>query len=283
LKAAGHSRTAQILNLGAASSRVRFDGPWGSVEVDLPLVGRHNVVNALEALAAANCVASIGRGLHEALETCPAPPGRLERVGVTDAKPQAAGVPTVFVDYAHTHDALENVLAALRPVTRGNLIVVFGCGGDRDRTKRPKMAAACCRLADRVIVTRDNPRTEEPGAIIDEVLKGVPAGLPIVDCRWPNEKSGGNGGAAVASPIGNRPSAIGNFRVLVEPDRAAAIARAIASAGADDTVLIAGKGHEDYQIIGTTKRHFDDREEAGKALALQFKMQNSNCESNSNA
>src|SRR5690606_13509166 len=135
--------------------------------------------------------------------------------------------PTVLVDYAHKTDALENVLLALRPLVPqgGKLVCVFGCGGDRDKTKRPKMAAVACRLADRVVVTSDNPRTEDPDAIIRDVLEGVPA-----------EKRAG---------------------VVVEPDRAAAIRAAVAAADAMDTVLIAGKGHEDYQIIGKAKRHFD--------------------------
>lgn len=266
--------TAQILVLGADSSTVRFDGPWGGIEADLPLVGRHNVINALEAMAAANCVAPIAGGLHDALEKCPAPPGRLEPVRIAEdsspplSKPETpnAKLPSVLVDYAHTHDALENVLSALRPVTRGKLIAVFGCGGDRDRTKRPKMAAVCCRIADRVIVTSDNPRTEDPMAIIDEILKGVPGESAICDLRL-----AGTGTARLAESAASGKSKMEDCAVLVEPDRAAAIAWAIQSAGPDDTVLIAGKGHEDYQIIGTTKRHFDDREEAAKALRASLR------------
>lgn len=224
------SSSAAILGLTASHTHARFTGPWGSFESRLPLVGRHNVYNALAAVAAVWSVtkasaASLSRGL----DTAPAVPGRLEPVVLKDAP----GLPTVLVDYAHTHDALANVLSALRPFTRGKLIAVFGCGGDRDRTKRPKMAAVACRLADRVFVTSDNPRTEDPNAIIREILTGVP----------PETQD-----------------------VHVEPDRGAAIAAAIAQASPDDVVLIAGKGHEDYQIIGTTKRHFDDREEAAKAL-----------------
>src|SRR5690606_12652164 len=127
-------------------------------------------------------------------------------------------LPAVLVDYAHTHDALENVLKSLRPVCEGKLVVVFGCGGDRDRTKRPRMAKAACELADQVIVPADSPRTEDPQAIIDEILAGVP-----------KERA---------------------MAVHVEVDRAKAIEQAIAQAGARDVVLIAGKGHEDYQIVG---------------------------------
>ncbi|MFM7313298.1 MAG: glutamate ligase domain-containing protein, partial [Cyanobium sp.] len=129
-------------------------------------------------------------------------------------------------------DGLENALAACRPFTTGRLICVFGCGGDRDRSKRPQMGAIAARLADAVVVTSDNPRTEDPQTILDDVVAGIPTGSAL----------------------------------QVEADRATAIAGAIEAATPDDLVLIAGKGHEDYQILGTTKIHFDDREEAEKAL-----------------
>jgi UDP-N-acetylmuramoyl-L-alanyl-D-glutamate--2,6-diaminopimelate ligase len=141
----------------------------------------------------------------------------------------------VVVDYAHTPDGLENALAACRPFSQGRLICVFGCGGDRDRSKRPQMGAIAARLADQVVVTSDNPRTEDPARILEDVVAGIPAGIAV----------------------------------LVEGDRAVAIARAIASADPQDLVLIAGKGHEDYQILGTTKIHFDDREEAAQALGAR--------------
>jgi folylpolyglutamate synthase/dihydropteroate synthase len=152
----------------------------------------------------------------------------------SDIKHQTSNIPTVLVDYAHTHDALENVLLALAPVTRGELIVVFGCGGDRDRGKRPKMARVAARLAHRVYLTSDNPRTEDP----EQILRDITAGLP----------------------------AHKREATKVLADRAEAIAAAVASAGPNDTVLIAGKGHEDYQILGRAKRHFDDREHAAAAL-----------------
>jgi UDP-N-acetylmuramoyl-L-alanyl-D-glutamate--2,6-diaminopimelate ligase len=142
----------------------------------------------------------------------------------------AAGDPTVLVDYAHTDDALRNVLSALRPLTRGELIVVFGCGGDRDRTKRPRMARVAGQYADRIVVTSDNPRTERAEAIIDEIVAGF-------DSQSPE-------------------------RVIIEPQRRKAIARAIAQAGPEDVVLIAGKGHEHYQILGKERIPFDDREVA---------------------
>jgi len=233
---------AEALDLGPSESEAYFVGPWGSSQLRIPIVGRHNLANALQAIAAANTVTSVARFLRPALAAMPAVPGRLEPVELPEADVDPAKsrstvldeLPTVLVDYAHTHDALENVLLALRPVTRGKLIVLFGCGGDRDATKRPKMAGVACRLADRVIVTSDNPRTESPQAIIDDIMVGVPDG------------------------------ARGKVQVML--DRADAIDHAIDAAGPLDVVLLAGKGHEDYQIIGTTKRHFDDREQAAAAL-----------------
>ncbi len=227
----GDDRTgvAQALSLDAAGTSARFTGPWGSVEVRLPLVGRHNLMNCVQAIAAANCVFPLSRALREALHNCPRVPGRLELVDIG-----RDDVPATVVDYAHTHDALENVLLALRPVSRGRVHVVFGCGGDRDRTKRPKMAAVACKLADRVYITSDNPRTEEPQAIINDILAGVPI----------EQRS----------------------KVTVEVDRTRAIRQALHAADPRDTVLIAGKGHEDYQIIGQQKFHYDDREVAGEIL-----------------
>ena len=135
------------------------------------------------------------------------------------------------MDYAHTPNALENALEALRPLVDGRLWVVFGCGGDRDRGKRPEMAEIACRLADQVVVTSDNPRTEDARAIIDEIVVG------------------------------------GKDFALVEPDRRRAIEQTLAAAASGDVVLIAGKGHEDYQIIGTEKIHFSDQEEVARVLA----------------
>jgi UDP-N-acetylmuramoyl-L-alanyl-D-glutamate--2,6-diaminopimelate ligase len=164
------------------------------------------------------------------LSGAPQVPGRLERCeGPSDDI-------LVAVDYAHTPDALERVLRAVRALGQGELICVFGCGGDRDPKKRAPMGEAVGRGADRAIVTSDNPRTEDPAAIIDAILPGLRAT---------------------------------SSRFEVEPDRARAIRRAILSAAPGDVVLLAGKGHEDYQIVGTEKRHFDDREEARQALALR--------------
>lgn len=222
-----HEAAARIRHAAADHSDVRFTGPWGDVSARLPLIGRHNVANALHAIAAAHAVADLGPGLHDALARCPAAPGRLEQV----RSPDGTG-PLVLVDYAHTHDALRNVLSALRPLTRGRLVVLFGCGGDRDRTKRAKMGAVACQLADRVLVTNDNPRTEAPDVIIGDILAGVPVGAAV----------------------------------HVEADRGRAIELAITQADAGDTVVLAGKGHEPYQIVGGHRHHFDDREQAADAL-----------------
>ena len=222
-----HDCHADVIELASDHSRTRFTGPWGSVELSLPMVGRHNIANALQALACANTVTPMSRSICRSLQHLASVPGRLEPVRLEDVD-----TPTVLVDYAHTHDALMNVLNALRPLTQGRLIVVFGCGGDRDKTKRPKMAAVACSLADHVIITSDNPRAEDPHAIIDDILQGVPS----------------------------------NTVVQVEPDRAKAIDAAVAQAESKDTVLLAGKGHEPYQEIGATRHPFDDRTQARQAL-----------------
>ena len=208
-------------------------GPWGVLEVDLPLAGLHNAMNALQALAVASAMEVPAAPLERALSTCTAPPGRLQPVSTPDD-----GI-AVLVDYAHTDDALLNVLRAVRQTLEpgGRVITVFGCGGDRDRTKRPRMAAVACANSDAVIVTSDNPRTEDPAAIVRDILAGVP----------------GAGGADVESVL----------------DRADAIARAVQLAKPGDAVIVAGKGHEDYQIVGTERRPFDDRVVARAALAAR--------------
>jgi UDP-N-acetylmuramoyl-L-alanyl-D-glutamate--2,6-diaminopimelate ligase len=200
--------------------------PDGRAQVRMPLIGKHNIENVL--LAAALVGEAIGLTVHQiaaGLRDAMGAPGRLQAV-------RAGQEFAVLVDYAHTDDALANVLRALRPLTRGKLRVMFGCGGDRDRTKRPRMAAVAQRMADAVYVTSDNPRTEEPRAIIEEICAGF------------------TGGA----------------RAVVEADRRAAIERVLGDAGAGDVVLLAGKGHENYQIVGAMKHHFDDVEEAMRVL-----------------
>ncbi len=198
--------------------------PDGSWPVELRLVGRFNVENALAAAAAGVGLGFDAETIVGGLQAARAAPGRMEPV-------EAGQQFLVLVDYAHTPDALEKVLLEARRLTAGRLICVFGCGGDRDPAKRPKMGAIATAVADHTIITSDNPRTEEPLAIIEQIVAGVQGG---------------------------------SFEVV--PDRRAAIRRAIAAAGPQDTVLIAGKGHEDYQIIGRQKIHFDDREEARAAI-----------------
>ncbi len=149
-----------------------------------------------------------------------------------------------MIDYAHTPDALARLLDALRPLAAGALIAVFGCGGDRDRGKRPLMGEAAARRADQVVLTSDNPRTEDPDRILADIEAGVRAAGLV---RLAAPRAGGRG-------------------YVVEADRRAAIALAVDLARPGDLVVVAGKGHEDYQIVGTEKRHLDDREEVRRAL-----------------
>jgi UDP-N-acetylmuramoyl-L-alanyl-D-glutamate--2,6-diaminopimelate ligase len=201
---------------------------------EVPLTGLFNVYNALAALSVLKELGFSWEALQKGLAEAPPVPGRFEQVKGGQAF-------TVLVDYAHTSDALEQALIACRQLIEGKdnrLISVFGCGGDRDKTKRPLMGEISSRLADLTVVTSDNPRTEKPRAILDDILRGIPQGS-----------------------IQN-----GHRRVWVEEDRGKAIRLALSMARPGDVVLIAGKGHETYQIIGETKHHFDDREETLKAL-----------------
>jgi UDP-N-acetylmuramoyl-L-alanyl-D-glutamate--2,6-diaminopimelate ligase len=222
-------------------TEARFDTPVGPLEIVSGLVGDFNLANLSLAIGMAVghglAPGVIARGIAQQKQV----PGRLERVD------NAAGVLCV-VDYAHTPDALERALEAVRPLTRGRLIVVFGCGGDRDPTKRPLMGEAAARLGDLAVVTSDNPRTEDPTRIVEMVCVGVR--------RTTLTEQTAEGLARAERGY------------HVEVDRRTAIRRAVAAARPGDTVLIAGKGHEDYQILGTQKVHFDDREEARSAFGL---------------
>ncbi|MFK7790491.1 MAG: UDP-N-acetylmuramoyl-L-alanyl-D-glutamate--2,6-diaminopimelate ligase [Phycisphaeraceae bacterium] len=227
------------IEMTAATSTVEFAGPFARFKATLPLPGMHNLSNALQAMALARLAMDVQpKQLRTALESCPPVPGRLEAVGPNWPQPPApqSNLPTVLVDYAHTPDALNNVGSTMRQLTKGKLITVFGCGGDRDRAKRPLMAKAAQQYADVVVLTSDNPRTEDPQQILDDAAKG------FANTQHPTPKT------------------------QTIPDRAEAIRFAINLATHNDTVLIAGKGHEDYQIIGTEKHHFDDREQAAAAL-----------------
>lgn len=194
--------------------------------VKLSLLGRHNIYNALAAIAAAAAGGYSLRAAVDGVEALANVPGRLERVDL--------GQPfTVFVDYAHTEAALENVLSSLKLMPRGRLITVFGCGGDRDRTKRAPMGAVSCSLSDLAIVTSDNPRAEDPGQIFSDIEKGIAGKFT-------------------------------NYEII--PDRKAAIGKAVALAEKGDIILIAGKGHETYQILNDKTIHFSDTEEAAAAI-----------------
>jgi UDP-N-acetylmuramoyl-L-alanyl-D-glutamate--2,6-diaminopimelate ligase len=221
---------ARVLRRSATGSECRIESPWGAFECRIPLAGDHNIRNFLAAAAAAG---ALGVGVEAIAASAPrlaAPPGRLEPV------PDPAGR-VVFVDYAHTDDALRRVLESLRSLCpRGaRLRVVFGCGGDRDRTKRPRMGGVAAELADEVIVTSDNPRSEDPSAILAEIVAGIPEAA--------------------------------RSRVTADPDRARAIEEGVARSAPGDLLLIAGKGHEDHQIVGGVRRSFDDRKVAAAALA----------------
>ncbi len=232
---------AADIRCGADGSTFRVIGP-GGVEADasVTLPGQFNVANALAAIVA---LVEAGTDLADAVEgvaSCPGVPGRLQRVVVSPggATPRTDQLPDAFIDYSHKPGAVEAVLGALRPVTSGELIVVLGCGGDRDRGKRPLMGAAAARLADVAILTSDNPRSEDPLAILAEMLPGV-LGIPQEE----------------------------RARVIIEPDRAAAIELAAAMAGKGDVVLVAGKGHETGQYVGGAVLPFDDAVVTAAALA----------------
>ena len=209
----------------ANGTRFHLVTPAGEADVSMRLCGRFNVYNALAAAAAALALDVPLATVAAALETVPPVRGRFETVD--------AGQPfRVIIDYAHTPDGLENIVRAARAITTGRVITVFGCGGDRDRTKRPKMGGIAAALSDTTVITSDNPRSEEPAAIIDEIVAGMPE--------------------------------TGDRHVIV--DRRAAIEAALAMARAGDCVIIAGKGHETYQIVKEQTLHFDDAEVAREAL-----------------
>lgn len=217
---------ATDLRLAEARSAFRVATPWGAVEMELGLAGRFNVLNALAAVAVCGSLGVPLATMAGALARMACVPGRLERI------PDPRGR-HVFVDYAHTEDALRNVLQTLRETAPGRLICLFGCGGNRDRSKRPRMGAAVSETADFAVVTSDNPRGEDPRTILAEITAGM-------DLAKPHR---------------------------IEPDRAQAIRAALREARPGDTVLIAGKGHETYQETAGRMVHFDDREVVREALA----------------
>ena len=205
---------------------VEFESSWGAGRIGSRLIGEFNAENLIAVLAVLLLWDLPLAEAVRALESATAPAGRMETIGGRD------GRPLVVVDYAHSPDALAKALRAARKHCRGRLWCVFGCGGDRDSGKRPMMGAIAAELADKIILTDDNPRTEDPQRIIDAIIEGFPGGEPV--------------------------------RVIRE--RARAIGTALAEARADDVVLIAGKGHEDYQIYGTSPQPFSDRVEVERLL-----------------
>lgn len=233
----GFDASAQIhpvaVEYGSAETTVTLSVRGSNITFTYPLVGRFNVENIMTAFGVAMHLGYLPSTIAEALRDAPAVPGRLQRV-----RTEHDGGVSVYVDYAHTPDALENAIASVSALVDDGhkTLVVFGCGGDRDSSKRPIMGKAAL-AADYAVVTSDNPRTENPQTIIDDILDGMREGEGRFD---------------------------------VEPDRRSAIACAIAHASAGDAILIAGKGHEDYQIIGTEKHHFDDCEVAAEELEKVF-------------
>ncbi|MBT9176505.1 MAG: UDP-N-acetylmuramoyl-L-alanyl-D-glutamate--2,6-diaminopimelate ligase [Firmicutes bacterium] len=218
--------TATVIRSSASGSTFALHTPWGEREVTIVTPGAHSVYNALAAagasLAEGASLEDVERGL-----SLPGVPGRMEPIN--EGQPFA-----VLVDYAHSPDGLENVLRAVKGFAKGRIILVFGCGGDRDRGKRPLMGAIAARFADLVVVTSDNPRSEDPLAIVADIL----AGFAKAD----------------------------EHRIKIEPERRKAIALALSLADRGDVVLIAGKGHETTQVTREGVFHFDDREEARNAL-----------------
>lgn len=223
---AEHALRATHVSVDVQGISLRLDGSFGKAEVSTRLLGRFNAENSLVVVA---CLLSLGASLAEAVQAlaeCVPPPGRMELV-----EPAVQGKPMAVVDYAHTPDALAKALGALREHCKGALWCVFGCGGDRDPGKRPLMGAIADELADQIIVTDDNPRSENPQAI----TRAITSGIKTREAR-------------------------------VIHDRGQAIGAALNEARAADVVLIAGKGHEDYQIYGDTRRSFSDRLEAQRFL-----------------
>lgn len=219
--------TAEEIWFGLSGLKAKFVCPSGKVDVKSELVGLHNLENLMAAAAGCIMLGIDNEDIAKGIEALKNVPGRLEKFEKSNGA-------YIFVDYAHTDDALRNVVDALGSFKENKLITVFGCGGDRDRSKRPRMAKSAESGSDVVIVTSDNPRTEDPQQIIEDILTG-----------FENADS-----------------------VIISPDRSNAIKQAVDMAEPKDIVLIAGKGHEDYMVLGTEKIHFDDREEVQKYLEV---------------
>lgn len=239
--AAGADVRIVAIETDASGCRVELEAGGSRRRLESPLAGRPNGYNVTAAAGAAMAIGIGWEAIVEGVAKAPAVPGRMERVEVSWGRGRPAQPFAVFVDYAHTDDALRSLLETVRSMTSGRVILVFGCGGDRDRTKRPLMGSHAARLADLVFVTSDNPRTERPEAIIEEILAGA---------------------RQVEPGAGRGPGG----RIRAEVDRGEAIAAAVSAARPGDSVIIAGKGHETYQILGDRVRPFDDRAVARAAL-----------------
>jgi len=224
--------------------RCRLNSPVGEIDIDSDLLGRFNLYNILGAVGAGLALGIPKEAIEAGIAGHKKVPGRLERV------PNDQGI-IVLVDYAHTGDALENVLSTIAELKTDRIITIFGCGGDRDKGKRPVMGEIAARYSDLAIVTSDNPRTEEPKAILDDIRAGI---TPLRLKEYSLEELEG----------GLREKGFATIE-----SRRTAVRAAIMAARPGDIVLLAGKGHEDYQIVGTEKFHFDDREEAAAALKLR--------------
>lgn len=237
----GHTVYATNSTINARGIKTLISTPKSSFEIESDLVGKHNVENIMSAAGVAFGLGISPETIKKGIESLSVIPGRLERIN------SKTGI-SVYVDYAHTPDALKNVLLSLRPIAKKRLICVFGCGGDRDKTKRPLMGEEVARLSDIAVITSDNPRTENPMKIIEQILTGIKRSN--INRYEPTE-----------------------YRLLtdkkcyfVEPDREKAIHLGIKIAKAGDIILIAGKGHETYQLIGKDSFPFDDRQKASSAL-----------------
>ncbi|AMO57177.1 hypothetical protein GZ77_16780 [Endozoicomonas montiporae] len=217
---------AETIELKAAGLVSQVRTPWGSGQLRTPLLGRFNLENLLAVLGSVCIQGYAFEQVLPLMTQLTTVPGRMQRFG-------GHGKPIVVVDYAHTPDALESVLVALREHGASRLTCVFGCGGDRDRGKRPLMTQAAIKVADKVVVTSDNPRSEDPGQIIADAVKGVD---------------------------------VGNVTIVTELDRGKAIANTIAEAQVSEIVVVAGKGHEDYQEVKGKRFPFDDRDHVSRAL-----------------
>lgn len=244
-----HEADVRPVRLENSLRGLEFDvaTPAGRVEVRSRLVGRPNVYNMLAAIAAATALDLPAGAIEQGLAGIEGIPGRFQVVSGPDDDI------TVVVDYAHTDDALKNLLETVRPLARQRLITVFGCGGERDRTKRPLMGAVAARLSDLVIITSDNPRGEDPAEIIEEVKRGI--AMPAERTRPADSRD-----AQKYAPPRTTP----HMGIV---DRRLAIERAVALAKPDDVVVLAGKGHETYQVIGDKEIPFDDTDVAREALA----------------